>query len=238
MLADTSLRTETHLDISLCVYDICSMHAEKRKNNVGQIMNSASVRNVATEARRRAILQAALAAYTTKGFTDMTMEDVRVLSGASTGSIYHHFENKEKLALALYLEGREDLYIHLRAAIEVKQPQVGIKTLVHAYINWFEHNPELGQYLLQAGSAEYLADQVKSLRKSPDAFQIQFKQWLDLFIAAGLVKDFPPQVYFPLIIGPSKEFVRRWLLTARNIAELEAARQVLSEAAWMVIATS
>lgn len=200
-------------------------------------MNSTSIRNAATEVRRRAILQAALEAFSTKGFTDMTMEDIRVLSGASTGSIYHHFENKEKLALALYLEGRKDLYIHLHNSLMVNHARDGIKALIYAYIGWYEQNPELGRYLLQAGSAEYLADQVKSLRQSPDAFQLQLKQWLDPFIDAGLIKNLPPQVCFPLIIGPSKEFVRRWLLTTRNTEELQAAREILADAAWMVIST-
>ncbi len=44
------------------------------------------------------------------------MEDIRKLSGASIGSIYHHFANKELLARALYLEGRTSLNATLRAA--------------------------------------------------------------------------------------------------------------------------
>ncbi len=59
-----------------------------------------------TELRRKAILDAALSCFASKGFTETTMEDIRKISGASTGSIYHHFSNKEMLARALYLEGR------------------------------------------------------------------------------------------------------------------------------------
>lgn len=199
-------------------------------------MDSISVRNVTTEARRRAILQAALEAYSKKGLAAFTMEDIRVMSGASTGSIYHHFENKEKLALALYLEGRTELYRHLHDSIMVEHPYDGIKALIHAYISWYEHNPELGQYLLQAGSTEYLADQVKSLRQNPDSFSIQLRQWLDPFIKAGQIKNLPSSVYFALIIGPSKEFVRRWLFSARSIEELQEASEILAESAWTVIA--
>ena len=79
----------------------------------------ASGQNTTTETRRKAILQAALKSFSTKGFTETTMEDIRRLSGASTGSIYHHFENKEMLAQALYLEGRSDLNAALLASITV-----------------------------------------------------------------------------------------------------------------------
>ncbi|MBO0795388.1 MAG: helix-turn-helix transcriptional regulator, partial [Ktedonobacteraceae bacterium] len=39
------------------------------------------------ESRRQAILEAALACFASKGFTETTMEDIRKLSGASMGSI-------------------------------------------------------------------------------------------------------------------------------------------------------
>ena len=65
-----------------------------------------SGQSVGVASRRQAILDAALACFTNKGFTETTMEDIRIRSGASTGSIYHHFSNKEMLARALYLEGR------------------------------------------------------------------------------------------------------------------------------------
>src|SRR6202165_344407 len=70
-----------------------------------------------TESRRQAILEAALACFASKGFTETTMEDIRKLSGASTGSIYHHFANKEMLARALYLEGRSSLNAALSASL-------------------------------------------------------------------------------------------------------------------------
>src|SRR5438067_13095650 len=106
---------------------------------------SSSDRPTAREARRRAILQAALTSFSTKGFTETTMEDIKRLSGASTGSIYHHFENKEMLAQALYLEWRSDLNAALLAAISDKLPREGIKALVYAYLDWFGQHPDLGQ---------------------------------------------------------------------------------------------
>ncbi len=50
--------------------------------------------------RRDQILAAALGAFAEKGFAAATIEDVRERSGASTGSIYHHFGDKEGLAAA------------------------------------------------------------------------------------------------------------------------------------------
>src|SRR5262245_16630751 len=100
--------------------------------------------------RRQAILDAALACFASKGFTETTMEDIRKLSGASTGSIYYHFENKELLARALYMEGRNSLQTALSAPLTGKSLREGIEALIYAYLDWFEQHADLGQYMLQA----------------------------------------------------------------------------------------
>jgi AcrR family transcriptional regulator len=197
---------------------------------------SVSSRNATTEARRQAILRAALEAFSTKGFTDTTMEDIRRISGASTGSIYHHFENKEKLALALYLEGRNDLNAYMLASmVDVSHPREGIKALIRAYLDWFEQHPDLGQYLLQATSIEAIAPQVDILRQTIETFSEQLLDWLTPFIEKGIVVRFPQHLYTPLVIGPSREFLRRWLKT-KHAEELHEAREPLAEAAWLVLA--
>src|SRR5689334_2882799 len=115
--------------------------------------------------RRQAILDAALACFASKGFTETTMEDIRRLSGASTGSIYHHFSNKEMLARALYLEGRSSLNAALVTSFSSQTLHEGITALVYAYLEWFEQHADLGQYLQQANESEYLSAYIKVLRQ-------------------------------------------------------------------------
>src|SRR6202030_1400151 len=117
------------------------------------------------ESRRQAILEAALACFASKGFTETTMEDIRKISGASMGSIYHHFSNKEMLARALYLEGRSSLNAALSASLTANAIREGIEAIVHAYLGWFEQHADLGQYLMQAGDSEYLSAYVNVLRQ-------------------------------------------------------------------------
>ena len=200
----------------------------------------ASGQNTTTESRRKAILQAALKSFSTKGFTETTMEDIRRLSGASTGSIYHHFENKEMLAQALYLEGRSDLNAALLASIIDRQPREGIKALVYAYIDWFEQHPDLGQYIMQADSTEYLGSYVKVFRQKillafpNENLTQQFFDWLVPYIEDATIARFPRNLYVPLAIGPSREYVRRWLRT-RLTEEIPEAREYLAESAWKVL---
>src|SRR6266576_895050 len=63
----------------------------------------------------------------------------------------------------------------------------------------------------------------------------QVLQWLAPYISDGSVVSLPRSLYLPLILGPSREFVRIWLRT-RQPAEIQAARDPLAKAAWLVIA--
>ena len=201
-----------------------------------------SEQGIPKESRRQAILDAALACFASKGFAETTMEDIRRLSGASTGSIYHHFSNKELLAQALYLEGRASLNAALSASFREYAAREGVASLVHTYLNWVEQHPDLGQYTMQAGGSEYLSAYIKVLRQKTrtelptETLSEQILQWLFPYIEDGSIIALPRSLYLPLIIGPSREFVRIWLRT-REPEAIQEARDPLAQAAWRAIAT-
>jgi AcrR family transcriptional regulator len=55
-----------------------------------------------TDATQQRILDAATDVFSARGFSAATMADIVGQSGASIGSIYHHFGGKKELFLAIY----------------------------------------------------------------------------------------------------------------------------------------
>ena len=55
-----------------------------------------------TDATQQRILDAATEVFSARGFSAATMADIVEHSGASIGSIYHHFGGKKELFLAIY----------------------------------------------------------------------------------------------------------------------------------------
>jgi AcrR family transcriptional regulator len=55
-----------------------------------------------TDATQQRILDAATDVFSARGFSAATMADIVEHSGASIGSIYHHFGGKKELFLAIY----------------------------------------------------------------------------------------------------------------------------------------
>ncbi|MGE0215196.1 TetR/AcrR family transcriptional regulator [Mycolicibacterium sp.] len=73
-----------------------------------------------TDATQQRILDAATEVFAARGFTAATMADIVDGSGASIGSIYHHFGGKRELFLAIFerLAAEIDRHIEEAAAAE------------------------------------------------------------------------------------------------------------------------
>jgi AcrR family transcriptional regulator len=183
-------------------------------------------------ARRRAILEAALEAFTDKGFAAATIEDVRRLSGASVGSIYHHFGDKEGLAAALYLEGIGAYQRGaLRALTRSGDPERGVKALVRFHLRWVAEKPKLASFLLNRRETEVVLASEADRRELNRAAFAETAAWLRPHVESGRVKHMPMELYYLTLIGPSQEFARHWL-SGRASSSMREAERVLAQAAW------
>jgi AcrR family transcriptional regulator len=177
--------------------------------------------------RKQQILDAALQAFTDKGFAAATVADVRELSGASTGSIYHHFGDKEGLAAALYVEGLRDYQAGFLAVLR-RDPgaESGVKALVRHHLRWVGAHPDLARFLL-AGPPPGAAERLAPLNRELFAASAS---WVE---RAGL-RPMPLDVLHSVLVGPAQEFCRHWL-AGRMTTSIKAAERPLAEAAWRAL---
>lgn len=108
---------------------------------------------MARPSRKDEILQAALACFTEHGVDVTTIEMIRDRSGASIGSLYHHFGNKERIIAALYLAGTAQ-YADLlqRGFASAASAEACVKLLVTSYIDWVVANPDWARFILHSRS--------------------------------------------------------------------------------------
>lgn len=192
-------------------------------------------RSAATEQRRQEILAAALLAFTVKGYTDTTIEDIRERSGASTGSIYHHFGSKEQVAAALFVDGLEQEQRHgVRVLHESASAEAGVQAFVTSYFRWVEANPLLAAYLLASRTDEVRNLTRPAVEELNRDFRREVREWLLPHITAGAIRELPMDLYHFLWLAPAQDFARSWLAkrTQTSIAE---APTIFAEAAWTVL---
>src|SRR5215208_5587723 len=80
-------------------------------------MTASTRRWAKTDSTQQRILDAATEVFAGRGFTAATMADIVDHSGASIGSIYHHFGGKKELFLAIFERLTADIDRHIDAAV-------------------------------------------------------------------------------------------------------------------------
>jgi len=111
-------------------------------------MTAATRRWAKTDATQQRILDAATEVFAARGFTAATMADIVDHSGASIGSIYHHFGGKRELFLAIFERLTADIDTYIDAAADksvVLNGQLAFEANARAYLNaiWAYRNASM-----------------------------------------------------------------------------------------------
>lgn len=187
---------------------------------------------MARPSRKSEILQAALACFTEYGVDATTIEMIRERSGASIGSLYHHFGNKERIIAALYLTGTGEYAALLEQGFgKADSAEACVKLLVTSYIDWVAANPDWARFVLHSRGRVEAGEQGEQLREANrEHFQRIFEA-LSSYREEGLFKVMPADCFASVIIGPTHDFARNWL-AGRTHTSLPDCRELLAQVAW------
>lgn len=186
--------------------------------------------------RRGDILNAALLFFNSSGFTRTGIQDIAYEARASVGSVYHHFESKEHIAAALFVEGMREYQRGLFAALgpHHETAEDAIKSLVRHHLNWVKRNRELARFLLTSRTPEVAAVSDEELDRMNRAVFRQVREMLDRWVTAGDIQALPMPLLHSIVLGPSQEFARHWVTGAVK-QSIDKAEPVLAEAAWKAV---
>ncbi len=171
----------------------------------------------ASEARRRQIRDAGLELFLEAGVGDCRIEDLLERSGASTGSLYHHFGSKPGLAAALWLEILEKFHAGFLAELSRHRgARSGIKAMVGHHLAWVADDPQRAAYLFQCLEPEVFAICHEQENEMTTAFFAKCLEWLAARAAAGQIRKLSPLEYYVLWMGPTLELTRAWLMNVQK----------------------
>ena len=129
-----------------------------------------------TGATQQRILDAATEVFATRGFTAATMADVVTGSGASIGSIYHHFGGKSELFLAIFEQMADAVDRRIDAAMRQAEDRLDGRRVfelhVRAYLEAMWDNRRLAR-VLTSGDAPAGFEIARR-----DRMQAAFRSWM------------------------------------------------------------
>ena len=176
------------------------------------------------DGRRGEILDAALACFGERGYEGTTIEEIRARSGASVGSIYHHFGGKDQIADALYVEALRDYQSGFLELLR-DDAERAIKAVVRHHLRWVDANPDLARFLL----TERRPAEVRHLNRA--AFEA-LESWRSAH--ADELQPLSFDAFYAVVIGPAQEAARH-RLAGRTQTPLRRLERELADAAWQAI---
>lgn len=184
-------------------------------------------------------MSAALSCFNEKGFASTTIDDVCARSGASVGSIYHHFGGKEGLAAALYVEGLADYHRGFLAVLD-RQPdaEAGIKGVVRHHMQWVARHRDLTRFLLHRRETELRLATETRMRELNQVLFSRTDEWRRPHVEAGRLRPMPLELFYDILIGPAQAFSLNLtrFADARSATSIAEAEEVLADAAWSALA--
>jgi AcrR family transcriptional regulator len=162
---------------------------------------------------RGRILDAALDVFARKGYHDSSVDEIVEQAGASKGSIYFHFPNKQRLFLALVdkfadvLEGRvEEAIAHEAAGIR------RVRAALQAVLTTFGKYRAPAKVLLVQAVGLGSAFEEKRLDVH-QRFALLIKHYLDQAIEVGDIAPIDTEMVAHAWMGAINEVVIRWVYT-------------------------
>jgi AcrR family transcriptional regulator len=182
--------------------------------------------------RRDQILDAARACFSEHGYAATTIEQIAARSGASNGSIYHHFGAKDGILAALYVSAlasyQEELLALLRRFASDAEP--GIRAAVVHHLEWVEAHPDETRTLFEHRQTLERTPRAAELRDQNRPVLAEVRAWLARHVEAGTIRDLGP-VSGAVWYGPAQAVARDWI-GGRLRGAPSAVAEELAEAAW------
>jgi AcrR family transcriptional regulator len=155
---------------------------------------------------RNKILQTALELFSTKGYFNTSMQDIRWAADVSIGSIYHYFQNKEAIAKALYDEQVEELGLAIGTLLNGHPTTYdGCRAVVAHLFEMADSAPKAMQFILHAQHREFMPNEKPICSSRPFALLLQA---VEKGMAAGEIRHLDPAVATANLFGGAMRLIQ------------------------------
>ena len=157
-------------------------------------------------------------------------------SGASVGSLYHHFGSKEGLGGHLFLRALASFQDAFAGELrERADAEGGIRAGVRVQLDWaLRAEPDLARFLLFQGGDAARGSAPGELEERNRAFYREVLAWWRPHVTYGALRDLDPDIAYSLWLAPSQQYARL-RLGGRTSVPIKRAAAELSDGAWSAL---
>jgi TetR/AcrR family transcriptional regulator len=160
--------------------------------------------------RRAEILEQAEKIFSAKGFYNATVAEIANASGFAVGTLYHVFENKERLYTSMVTEKLDRMYAGIREdAAQQTDIVKQIEAIVAAQFRFVEKNAAFCGIFIRGEHLSLSADGTALRKRMMDAFANHVSFIAGVMragIRTGLLKRMDPQMMAAALMGIINSF--------------------------------
>ena len=180
------------------------------------------------DAKRTAMMQAAVRVFAAKGYHAATVRDVVQEAGVAIGTFYFYFPDKETLFVYLYEETADFLLQTLQQAIATRTDlHLKVASLLQAYLNLALYEPAVVHLLLLSGAGAIPSLAVKRTEFREKLVRL-WQRPLDEAMANGQIPAQNSRRTAEAITGAHDEVLLHLLATSQPQVESMAALRDLT----------
>jgi TetR/AcrR family fatty acid metabolism transcriptional regulator len=189
--------------------------------------------------KRARILQAAIEAFSEKGYAEATISEIAGRADVANGTIYDYFENKEDLLLSISEEHFTTDLEHLKQAFNGSNPRTKLTLFMQYYFQQYLDDLDyivVFLTMIQFNRRFYQSRAYKSQYK----YVIELEKMIERILEEGGVRDINIRVFRNMFLGAFTHMALRWFLAQsdKHFDKLEEMKEVaglLSDAVWPAV---
>lgn len=157
-------------------------------------------------------IAAAKKLFSERGYDAVSTAEIRQAAGMSNGSLFHHFGNKEGIAVAVFVSLVRTYQAEIAEKLSpTRQAAEGIEAFIRAHNLWIERDPDGARILFNGHHPSWSDEALKKIRAENQGFGQALLDWKSNLDDKERLDNWSLALILATLVGPTQVMCRAWL---------------------------
>lgn len=150
--------------------------------------------------------------FSDRGYDSVSTAEIRRAAGMSNGSLFHHFENKEGIAVAVFVSLVRTYQAEIAEKLTpTNRAADGIEAFIRAHNLWIESDPDGARILFNGQHPSWSEGALKRIRAENQGFGQILQDWKNNLEDKERLENWSLALILAALVGPTQVMCRAWL---------------------------
>ncbi len=167
-------------------------------------------------------IAAAKKLFSERGYDAVSTAEIRKAANMSNGSLFHHFGNKEGIAVAVFVSLVRTYQAEIAEKLApTRRAAEGIEAFIRAHNLWIERDPDGARILFNGHHPSWSDTALKKIRSENQGFGQTLLDWKNNLEDKERLQDWSFALILAALVGPTQVMCRAWLSGQSNVPPSE-----------------